>query len=432
MLNTTWAKNLKTPIAIIGLGKSGLSALRFLKALGYKDSDLITFDEKNETAQISNSKALLLVKPQTLVVSPGVSLKTDWIKTLAAAGATITSEISLATFILTNEILIGITGSVGKSTVTSLLGEGAKKLDPNCFIGGNLGTPFCDYANEVLNGRPRAKWIVLELSSYQLENCEKLSLQYSAITFLSPNHLERYENLEEYYFTKLKITDITKDICVFNKTSEDAVKYSRESKCAITVVNSKNFTSTELLEKVFLIGSHNKDNFTIAAEIARLAGWSESALLAMADYRGLSHRLEYAGTVNGVKYINDSKATAMDSVAVATQGCLESLSKTAKLYLLLGGKDKNLPWEQLSILSSYGRIHCVFFGACGKLAQEKSELHGPYFEKLGAALEECYLQAKDGDVVLLSPGGTSLDEFKNFEDRGEFFKRFVTQQSAKH
>ena len=95
------------------------------------------------------------------------------------------------------------------------------------------------------------------------------------------------------------------------------------------------------------------------------------------------------------------------------------------MYLLLGGKDKNLPWQQLALLKQNKAIHCVFFGACGKLAKEKSGLSGEYFENLGNAVEYCQKVSKSGDIVLLSPGGTSLDEFKNFEERGDFFKRLV-------
>jgi UDP-N-acetylmuramoylalanine--D-glutamate ligase len=129
-----------------------------------------------------------------------------------------------------------------------------------------------------------------------------------------------------------------------------------------------------------------------------------------------------------VTYINDSKATAMDSVLVATKGCLEGLSEDNKLFLLVGGKDKNLPWEQLSVLSTNEIVTPVFFGQCGELAKSKSELSGEYFEHLGSAVHYCLRRARSGDVVLLSPGGTSLDEFKNFEERGDFFKTLVLSE----
>lgn len=425
MTNMSWAKNLNKPIAVIGLGKSGLSAMRFLKAIGYQDEDFVTYDANDTSAQFSKSEDLIRAKPQTLIVSPGVALNQSWIKDLLEGGAYLTSEISLATSILKTEKLIGITGSVGKSTVTSILGEGAIIMDAHAFVGGNLGTPFCDYATRIAKGEKRAYWIVLELSSYQLENCEHLLLNGAAVTFLSANHLERYESLEHYYKTKMKITEITKDFCVFNKNSVDAVQLSRHSKCPAVLTSAEDFIHQELLSTVLLIGSHNKDNFSLAAEVAHLCEWTPESMKAMAQFRGLKHRLEYVAELNGVKYINDSKATAMESVLVAVTGCIEDLAENKALYLLLGGKDKNLPWQQLSLLKKNKNIQPVFFGACGKLAREKSGLQGDYFENLGYAIEFCQNKAITGDVVLLSPGGTSLDEFKNFEERGDFFKRLV-------
>ena len=145
----------------------------------------------------------------------------------------------------------------------------------------------------------------------------------------------------------------------------------------------------------------------------------------MTRYRGLPHRLEFVVEVNGVTFVNDSKATAMESVLVAVSGCLENISAQGRVYLLLGGKDKNLPWEELSVFATNEKIIPVFFGACGELAQQKSGLSGERFEKLGSGINFCQKRSKPGDIVLLSPGGTSLDEFRNFEERGDFFKTIV-------
>lgn len=429
MMSQTSLKNLKTPIAIIGLGKSGSSALSLLKVAGFASQDLITFDVKDPSAHFSQPADLISKNPKTLIVSPGVPLSTVWIQDLIKSGAHLSSEISLAASLLTTEKVIGITGSVGKSTVTSILGAGAIAEDSNCFVGGNLGTPFCDYALAILSGKARAKWIVLELSSYQLENSVGLNLDFSAVTFLSPNHLERYDNLEQYYNTKLKITGMTKNLCVFNRSSADAVSFSKNSLCPIKLVNAEHNLSALEKEKIVLIGSHNHDNFAVAQELAKAAGWSFASIEKMYQFKGLSHRLENVGTVNGVTYVNDSKATAMDSVLVAVEGCLEKLSESHVLHLLLGGKDKNLPWEQLSVLRTKKQINFIFFGACGDLAKEKSHLNGPSFKTLDSALDFCMSVEKPEDIVLLSPGGTSLDEFKNFEERGHFFTKKVIRFS---
>lgn len=427
-MNTSYLKNLKIPIAIAGLGKSGNSALNLLMAAGFPKEQLILFDEKSPQAEISDPEKLLALKPQTVVVSPGVPLSSKWLAQLKSEACHITSEISLAASLLTTEKVIGITGSVGKSTVTSLLGEAVKSFDLQAFVGGNLGIPFSDYAIGKLKGDIPASWVILELSSYQLENCKNLQLEHSIITYLSVNHLERYKSLEEYYSTKFIITDITKGVCILNKTSPDCENYAYLSRSKVSFVNSQFFSKKDYLNELALIGSHNKDNFALAAEMAVLCGWPSSSFVAMTNYKGLSHRLEHVATTNGVTYINDSKATAMDSVLVATKGCLEGLNTEQKLFLLLGGKDKNLPWEQLSVLGANEIVTPVFFGQCGQLAKEKSELNGEYFEHLGSAVHYCQRRARSGDVVLLSPGGTSLDEFKNFEERGDFFKTLVLSE----
>ena len=425
MTTSNWIKNLPTPIAIIGLGKSGRSALTLLKAIGIKDGDLLTFDHKDASAMFTNPAELVAKSPRTLIVSPGVSLALDWIQHLVQQGAIVTSEISLATVFLTTEKIIGVTGSVGKSTVVSLLGIAAQSEDPNFFLGGNLGIPFCDYALRVFNKGPVATWIVLELSSYQLENCSHLKLDLSAITFLSANHLERYPDLISYYKTKLSITAMTKNSCVINSTSLDAVKYLSLATCPVQLINAKSALSFDERLKITLIGSHNHDNFAVAKTLAELAGWSLSAIQKMASFQGLSHRLQDVGTYHGVRFINDSKATALDSVRVAVECCLEKITSPHLLYLLLGGKDKNLPWVELSVFKKDSRIQVIFFGSCGSVAKELSGLSGQVFETLGAAIDSSLKLARAEDIVLLSPGGTSLDEFKNFEDRGDYFKTKV-------
>lgn len=440
-MNTDYIKSLKTPIAIIGLGKSGLAALNLLHAFNYTTKDIIAYDEKHSEKTGVTPEYVLSLAPKTLVVSPGVALSSNWIQKLIAYGAHLTSEITLAASLMTTEKIIGVTGSIGKSTVVSFLEVGVKSFSTSFFVGGNIGTPFCAYALSLLKSdsagssalATKADWIILELSSYQLENCALLSLDYSIITFLSPNHLERYSSLEEYYQTKLKIIAITKEVCLLNKTSKDCENYLAQTskqlgaqKMARTkLVNADHFSHPEFLPQVYLLGLHNKDNFSLAAEVVDLCGWPQNSFVEMAHYRGLPHRLEFVAELKGVTYINDSKATAMDSVLVAAKSGLERTAPDGKLFLLLGGKDKNLPWSQLSVLSTNNRITPVFFGACGLLAKEQSSLYGEYFEKLGSAINYCQRRAQAGDVVALSPGGTSLDEFKNFEERGDFFKSLV-------
>lgn len=425
-------KNLKTPIAIVGMGKSGEAARRLLSLLGYDPKSILTFDGKLDSAQFHDPNSLMEQgQPQTLVVSPGVPLSSGWIQEAIRRGIQITSELSLACATLENEKMIGVTGSVGKSTTVSILGAGLEAFSQKGFVGGNLGTPFADYAADVLEGkRPRADWVILELSSYQLENCVGLNLDYSAITYFTSNHLERYESLEHYYQTKWKVLSITKNALLLNKEGGDLVEYFNKNghNQQVQVISRLDVELRKLhLEQAQLIGQHNQDNLALASALALAAGWPMSSIEGMKAFKGLTHRLENAGTYQGIRFINDSKATAMDSVLIAAAAAHDTLQKNGTLWLLLGGRDKNLPWQDLMSLGRLQNIEFVFFGECREVAQTKSTLPGKTFAHLSAAVSEVLTNAKSGDTVLLSPGGTSLDEFKSFEDRGTFFKKTVAE-----
>lgn len=425
-------KNLRTPIAIVGMGKSGEAAKRLLISAGVSASAIKCFDGKLPSADYSDPNKLMSeVQPQTLVVSPGVPLASSWIQEARQQGVALTSEISLSCAFLTTEKLMGVTGSVGKSTTVSLLEAGLGAFSKTAFVGGNLGTPFAEYAADLItHKRAPADWVVLELSSYQLENCAGLSLDFSAITFLTSNHLERYENLQDYYDTKWKILSLTKNKMLLNSEGGDLVEYAKSQNHSdqVRVISRNDMDLRSLqLDKAFLIGQHNQDNLALAATLALDAGWPESAIEAMKNFKGLVHRLENLGTSKGVRFINDSKATAMDSVLIATTAAFDTLIPGGKLFLLLGGRDKNLPWEQLKTLNAFTDIEFIFFGECREIAQKKSDLEGSSFAHLDDALEYALSRAKSADTVLLSPGGTSLDEFKSFEDRGNFFKKKVEE-----
>lgn len=430
-----YIKNLKTPIAIVGMARSGESAKRLLLASGLAPKDVLTFDAKVDSADFKTPQDLMTQgQPKTLLVSPGVPLASPWIQQAREQGVQITSEISLACSFLTTEKLIGVTGSLGKSTTVSLLGAGLDAYSKNHFVGGNLGVPFCEYARDLLEKkRAAADWIVLELSSYQLENCEGLSLDYSAITYLTPNHLERYPSLQDYYDTKWKIFSLTKKIMFLNKLGGELLEYAKHKDLTDLRIISKEDTLFEPfnLHAAQLIGKHNQDNLALATAIALEAGWPRQAFQGMIEFKGLSHRLENLGQVKGIRFIDDSKATAMDSVLIASQAAYETLQRGGRLFVLLGGRDKNLPWEQLKSLSALQNTQFVFFGECAALAQSKSSLPGDQHQSLKNAMDSVFKSVKATDTVLLSPGGTSFDEFKSFEDRGDFFKRTVSEFASR-
>ncbi|MEY4616250.1 MAG: hypothetical protein RJB66_1210 [Pseudomonadota bacterium] len=419
------------PIAIVGLGITGTAVQNLLMAGGVPSSEIFTFDEKSPRANFKESQRLMTeIAPKTLVVSPGIPLASDWIQTAKKNGIYITSELSLAYRLLSSEKVISITGSVGKSTTTCLLRAALEQFSSSFFVGGNLGIPLAIYATDLLNRkRSTADWVVLELSSYQLENFPELKSEFSVITHLTSNHLERYPSKEEYFQTKWNLENHTKSYFVLNKNGGELQSWAT-TKVPKTpwIWTDRNSIAVNQhrLNDCQLLGSHNLDNIALAAEIVQQAKWPKSAFLGLKEFSGLAHRVENLGVKLGVRYINDSKATTMESVRIAVASVLESMESNQKLHLLLGGKDKNLPWEELSFLSNNSQIQFYFFGQCRGIAQTKSLLNGQSYEAMIAACDSARKNAKPGDSVLLSPGGTSLDEFKNFEHRGDIFKEFVS------
>lgn len=425
------------PVAIIGMGKSGSSALALLLALGVRREEILTFDQRPGLADTSDPLKVQSFAAKIAVVSPGVPLVTPWIQALKSSGVEITSEISLTIPLLKDEVIIGVTGSVGKSTTTAALGAAVSAIDPHCFVGGNLGTPLSIYGHDLLvKKRPRAKVVVLELSSFQLENCRGLILDASILTFLSANHLERYRNLEDYYETKFKIDTITKGPVFMNFNGGDLLKYFKKSRPDHEDLHPSRYIWVKqqavcplIFQQAALLGTHNRDNLALAWHAVKHFQWGDECIRALMDFSGLPHRLQKVGEYHGVLFINDSKATALDSVTTALESCL-MLGRKGRVFLLLGGRDKNLPWNTLSPLIKTPKVVFCFFGECAEKAKEMSGLPGPVFASLAGAVHDMLTQVSSGDTLLLSPGGTSLDEFKNFEDRGDCFIRLVADFST--
>jgi UDP-N-acetylmuramoylalanine--D-glutamate ligase len=418
------------PIAIIGLGISGDSAIQLLKASGVDETSILTFDQKGP-AQFQDPQELLEKgKPKTLLISPGVPLQQDWIQNALKAGIRLTSELEIAFAFLSDEKVISVTGSVGKSTTTSILGAGALKADPNCFVGGNLGLPLATYAYDLIQGRSRAKFVVLELSSYQPENFNNLKSDVSILTHLSPNHLERYRDLNHYFETKLELFKKTTGSGILNRNGgsisaliDKIQKSNPKLKWSWTDRNDPVFKK-KLSQKPRLVGSHNLDNLSLAFAAASVVGWPQESYEAMLEFPGLSHRLENCGRLQNILFLNDSKATTIESVLQAVQSVRQEFPDN-RIHLLIGGKDKNLPWENLGEIRKYKNLVVSYFGEVGALAQSKSSIQGKVYLKFKNVLQSLKSELKAEDIVLLSPGGTSWDEFKNFEERGEFFKKWV-------
>lgn len=427
---------LKLPVAVVGGGISGRSVVALLSFLGLNEGrDFVLYDDKLAEARFKDPVKLMAdFRPQSLIVSPGVPLGTPWIQEALKRGVELSSELSFSAHYLSTEKVIAVTGSLGKSTTVSLLGAALKRFSDAFFVGGNLGTPLAAYVLDLKAGKiPRAEWLVLELSSYQIENMNALPVDIAAITYLGPNHLERYPDLEAYYATKWQLLKKAKTAVVLNANGGDVSRYAEKHPLVhkISHASAKQTPlSTEQLMSARLVGAHNRDNIALAYQISQVAGWPSFSVQGLLEFKGLEHRSENAGVHRGIRFVNDSKATTMESVLTAIDSCSDPTGKQ-KLFVLLGGRDKKLPWQNLAALNT-AHVVPVFFGECASVAQNLSRLQGRAFKNMAEAFAFAVSLAGSGDTVLLSPGGTSLDEFKNFEHRGNAFKAMVTDFASEN
>ncbi len=433
-------------VALLGGGKSGRAAFRLLRHSGIPQSEICLIDHKSKDAIFegltSYSSLSEINLPEVLVLSPGVPLALAEIQEALRSGARLESEITLALPFLNNEKIIAVTGSMGKSTTTALIHFALEGSDHDAFIGGNFGFPLADYAADCLEKkRQPAEFLVLELSSFQLENCGDLKVDHSAIVSLASNHLERYESKADYFKTKWTILGRTKISAVLGSGSAELKAVAEDLKDfsiphLLKTSWSENAEVEDALKTISkrpkLVGTHNWDNMRIAAQILMDAGLRAS-LPKLFDYPGLPHRLEDLGTRSGVRFFNDSKATSIESVRQALLTLKEEAgaTKVSRVHCLVGGRDKKLPWENLKDFALEPGFVFHFFGECGELAMRRSEITGTISKSLAELLVILPSKVQAGDVVLLSPGGTSLDEFGNFEERGDYFRRFVEEDFEK-
>jgi UDP-N-acetylmuramoylalanine--D-glutamate ligase len=346
--------------------------------------------------------------------------------------------------------VIGITGSAGKTTTTMIAGRILKAMEGlsvrRAWVGGNLGNPLISSLDEM---RPE-DIAVVELSSFQLEWMTRAP-KIAAILNLAPNHLDRHATMEAYVAAKLRILDFQtdQDIAVLNRENEATWALSSNVKgklwsfgrnslpmgeCGtfirgdeIWLRDEKDEYAVLPLSLIELIGEHNLMNVLAACAISAAAGATPEAMRAgVRGFRGAPHRLEFVRNIRGTDWYNDSKATTPQE----TEAALRSFARP--IVLMLGGRDKGLPWESLAELAKQRVHHVVAFGEAagmisGVFARVAPKLTLSRVANLGAAVVVAARAAKAGDVVLLSPGGTSFDEFVDFEDRGEHFRQLVNQ-----
>lgn len=452
-------------IVVIGAARQGLALARFLCRHGAE----VIINDQRPVEQMSGAIQNLsdcpvqwvlgshpaeIVKGAYLVcLSGGVPLDIPPVVECVRSGIMLSNDSQ----IFMQEIacpVIAITGSAGKTTTTTLVGRMAKAAcepDRKVWIGGNIGNPLIDQVDQITPD----DLVVLELSSFQLEQMT-LSPHIGAILNITPNHLDRHGTMQAYTYAKAHIFQHQSEDDIAVLAREDPVTWGLRTMVRGNLMTfgmahpsggvpgtyfssgnlwlSSQGKDTHLMsqESIRLRGEHNLLNVLAACAIAASAGFTPASMVAGVEgFAGVPHRLEFIRTWNEVDWYNDSIATAPERTAAAIHSFNEPL------VLLLGGRDKNLPWEDLASLVCQRVDHLVVFGECAqKILDALSHVHTgekPYTVErvadLRSAVNAAAQVAEPGDVVLLSPGGTSFDEFKDFAERGERFTEWVNKLS---
>ena len=413
--------------AIIGYGKSGAAAENLLKLKGINNIDI--FDDKAEQYKnISEYKN----NYDMVVVSPGIDLKK-----YPNISGNITSEIELAYEVMDkNAKIIAITGTNGKSTTTHLTAQILNSAGIKAAACGNIGYPF---AKAVLD--KDIKVFVIELSSFQIELLKNFNAVSGCIINVTQDHLDRYGTMEKYYEAKLMLLNFIDKNGVFITNTDEKIRHAVEKHNIETkyidddlkvfpkydgkILDFGKFKADTSKYKLF--GKHNLINLSFALLLAdKICDFKGDVSNLLEDLTSMPHRTELAAEVNGVKWINDSKATNVDSVYTA----LKSVEKPS--ILLIGGRDKKSDYSPLAELINKNISKICYFGEAADLIKNQlSPLLKGVEEESYDSLKNCVKilagKTQPGTTVLLSPACTSFDEFKSYEDRGVKFKEYVLE-----
>jgi len=442
-------------VLVVGLGKSGLAAAHFLRRKGAHVTvsdkrsaealavQLPTWADDGIVLQSGGHDGATFVKQDLIVVSPGVPMDTPELMHAVEAGVPVIGELELASHFIHGKIL-AITGANGKTTTTALVGEILKAAEIPTLVGGNIGVPLIALVGDSTD----QTWSVLEVSSFQLESTVDFHPQIAVILNITPDHLDRHGTFENYALTKELIfrqqgrgdslvlnADNTRTADAAQRATADIYWFSAQhavdrgawvARGDVLFCSGPDQPAETIMDAgaIPIKGQHNVENVLAAVCAARLVGVSADVICkAVTAFKAVEHRLEYVATVGGVAFYNDSKATNVDATAKAI-GAFDS-----GVHLILGGKDKNSNYAELTSLLQE-RVRAVYtIGAAA--AKIESQLAGivPMHScgTLASAVQAAMAQAKSGDVIVLAPACSSFDQFDSYEHRGRVFKELVHQ-----
>lgn len=442
----------KTKRLIVGLGMTGLSAARFCQRQGW------SFDLCDTREDPSNLEAVkqefsgsqifcgalheeLLQQYDELVVSPGIALAEPAIQHAIQQGVKISGDIQLF-HEFTDKPVIAITGSNGKSTVTSLVGDMLNSAGVKALVGGNIGLPALDLTED-----QGADVFVLELSSFQLETTSDLSAAVATILNLSEDHMDRYQGMTDYLQAKQRIFQNASAVVVnlddeFSAAPSDVESFRfgllppKENNFGLVELNDEDwiFRGEQALisaSDIKIKGQHNLANVMSALALVEAVAEElgihlEDTLDAVRSFSGLAHRCQWLTEVNGIACYNDSKGTNVGSTLAAINGL--GASCRGKIWLLAGGVDKGQDFSELiGPIKKYVSETLLFGRDACNIRKDLKDCDSQIFPVMADAYQYALKHAVAGDLILLSPACASFDQFKNYAVRGEYFRQIVEE-----
>lgn len=443
-------------VLVFGAGKSGIAAARMLQRLGaflvlYDGNEAIdigAFEDrldtsKNLEAYFGEFPMDILGDISLMILSPGISIDHPFVKKIKEKGIPVWGEIELA-YRYSKGKIIGITGTNGKTTTTSLVGDIIRTYYDEVYVVGNIGSPYTDIA---LDSSDESVTII-ELSSFQLETIHEFKPDISVILNITPDHLNRHHTMENYIQIKKSITknQDKNNLSILNYEDKETKKIGEELDIPLVFYSSQHILNYGLyldgdnilykkdqiiklvcnVNELQVLGRHSYENVMAGVAVGIQMGIPmELIYKAITAFKAVEHRIEYVDTINGVSYYNDSKGTNPDASIKAIQA-MESPT-----ILIGGGFDKGLVFDEW-IKSFGGKVKClVLMGATREIIADTARKHGFHniitVNDLKEAVRISAKKAEDGDAVLLSPACASWGMFDNYEQRGRMFKEYVRE-----
>jgi len=437
----------RTSYLIIGLGQTGLSCVRFLVKQGYTVAVMDTREQPPELATLQTEYPEVIIhvggldshwlqQADVIVISPGVDPRLPEIVAAKEAGIELVGDIELFAR-YANAPIVAITGSNGKSTVTTLLAEMVEQAGQTMCVGGNLGTPALDLICE-----PAPNFYIVELSSFQLETVASLNSFAATVLNISPDHLDRYDSVEDYQNAKARVFNgdgvmvINRDDIVVNKLARlgrNQIGFSLEASEGVDFgvlnLNGKQWLAEGeqalmAVEELKIVGKHNIANALAALALGSAMGLPMPDMLAtLQHYSGLPHRCRLVANHHDIRWFNDSKATNVGASIAAIEG----LDARGKVVLIAGGVGKDQDFSALTMTLKQHVHAVILIGRDRKLIADvvPTEVEIHYATSMQEAVLKAQEVAKAGDSVLLSPACASFDMFSGYAERGNVFEAAV-------